>query len=181
MAEHTVTIGGVLTPAQIDIDADDAIVWINTSPQVQTVSSDDGGTTFTTGPIQVNSRSLPIVFPVGGASVPYTCTSGLHGAVTVRAQAQPQGGGVSFAADVKPFFSALDRDSMRDAQHTFGVITFDLWSRDDCEANWDAINDAIAAGRMPPPDDTGNGPWPATKIDQFVATLKQWKDAGFPA
>jgi len=180
MAEHTVTISGVLTPAQIDIDADDTIVWNNASPQVQTVSSDDGGTTFSTGPIQINSHSLPIVFPVGGANVPYTCTSGMHGTVTVRAQAQPASG-VSFAADVKPFFSALDRDSMNDAQHMFGLITFDLWSRDDCQAHWDAINDAIAAGRMPPPDDTGNGPWPAAKIDQFVTIFKKWKDTGFPA
>jgi|SoiMethySBSTD1v2_1073268.scaffolds.fasta_scaffold1552001_2 hypothetical protein len=175
MAEHSVIIDHSLHPAQISISTDDTIVWINSSQQVQTVTSDDNGQTFTTGPIQINSRSLPIVFSKVSTGVPYTCTSGLKGTVIV--QARPIA--VSFAATIKPYFTAVDRNAMIDPQHTFGIITFDLWSRDDCEANWDAINAAITNGSMPPAGPGSDGPWPQAKIDQFIRDFAGWKDGGF--
>jgi hypothetical protein len=170
MAEHSVTISNVLNPANITISVDDTIVWINSSAQVQGVASDDGGATFTTGPIQINSRSLPIVFSPASAGVSYTCTSGLKGTVAVA---------VSFSATIKPFFTDVDRNAMMDPAHTLGIITLDLWSRDDCQAHWDAINTAIANGSMPPPGDGSDGPWPQAKIDQFVSDFKAWRDGGF--
>jgi hypothetical protein len=175
MAQKSVTITNALNPAMIVIDAGDTILWINSSQQVQTVTSDDGGMTFTTGPIQVNSESLPIVFQAPSAGVPYTCTSSLHGTVVVG----PPRVVVSFATTIKPFFTAIDRNAMIDPQHTLGIITFDLWSRDDCQANWDAIRAAIANGSMPPAGADSDGPWPQSKIDQFVTTFIAWKDGGF--
>jgi hypothetical protein len=170
MTEHSVIIGTGLNPAQIAIASGDTIVWTNSSQQVQTVTSDDGGNTFTTGPIQVGASSLPIVFSAEPTSVPYTCTSGLHGTVAVA---------VSFDGTIKPFFTALDREKMMDSTHTFGVITFDLWSPDDCKTHWDAINDAIANGSMPPEGDDSDGPWPPDRIAQFGKDFKAWKDGGF--
>lgn len=168
MAQHTVTITAELTPPQITIAPHDVLVWINESQQVESVTSDDGGVTFTTGPIQVNSFSLPIDFAASPSTVPYTCRSGLQGIVTVE---------VHFETAVKRFFTEADRDAMNDPAHTFGIITFDLWSRDDCEANWQRINDAIANGRMPPPGD--GGPWPLAKVHEFLTTFAAWKDGGF--
>jgi hypothetical protein len=170
MAEHSVTINNNLNPAQISIIVDDTIVWINSSQQVQTVTSDDGGQTFTTGSIAINSQSLPIIFSQVSGGVPYTCTSGLHGTVIVK---------ISFAATIKPYFTQLDRDAMMNPQHTLGIITFDLWSRADCQANWDAIKDAIANGSMPPAGAGSDGPWPKSKIDQFIVDFTGWKDGGF--
>jgi hypothetical protein len=170
MAQQTVTIGAALNPAQLTINENDTVVWINASAQVQTVTSQDGGATFTTGPIQVNSRSLPILFANASAGVGYTCTSGLNGTVIVR---------TSFENSVRPFFTAVDRNAMMDSEHTFGLITFDLWSAADCQAHWDAIHDAIANGSMPPAGDDSDGPWAQEKIDRFVAIFTAWKDGAF--
>jgi hypothetical protein len=172
MAQHNVTIdNNGLNPAQIAIVSEDTVVWTNSSTQVQTVSSDDGGATFTTGPIQIGSFSLPIVFSGEATNVPYSCTSALHGSVRIT---------VSFDATIKPFFTVVDRTAMMDPAHTFG-ISFDLWSAGDCQANWDVINDAIAGGSMPPPGDDSDGPWPQDKIDLFVKLFKNWKDGAFQA
>jgi hypothetical protein len=173
VAQQSVTIGEVLNPAQITVSIDDAIVWTNASTQVQMVTSDDGGATFATGPIQVRSDSLPVVFSNASAGVPYTCSAGLKGMVIVTRDP------VSFARTIKPFFTDVDRQAMIDPVHTFGVITFDLWSPTDCRDNWDAINNAIASGSMPPPGDGSDGPWPQAKIDQFAGLFKAWKDGGF--
>jgi hypothetical protein len=176
MAENNVIITFDLNPSQITINVDDTIVWINSSTQIQTVSSDDGGQTFTTGTIEVNSQSLPIVFSEPSSGISYTCTSGLHGAVIVQGQLDAA---IGFEAKIKPYFTELDRNSMMDAVHTFGIIVFDLWSASDCRANWDAIKDAIANGSMPPAGAGSDGPWPQPKIDHFVQDFTAWKNGGF--
>jgi hypothetical protein len=87
----------------------------------------------------------------------------------------------SFNTDIKPYFTELDRNKMMDSDHTFGIITFDLWSASDVQNNWDAINGAISSGSMPPPGsppDT-DGPWEQSKIDKFVKDFQAWKDGGF--
>ena len=114
MAGHNVTIDDSLNSVQISINTGDTIVWINLSQKLQTVSSDDGGQTFTSGPIAINSQSLPIIFSTASAGVTY-------------------------------------------------VITFDLWSPADCQANWDAIKNAIANGSMPPAGPGSDGPVAARK------------------
>jgi hypothetical protein len=61
------------------------VVWVNATNAVQTAGSDDGGQTFTTGPVQPGANSLPITVPV---STPYTVQpAGLHGSITVTAVA----------------------------------------------------------------------------------------------
>lgn len=77
--------------------------------------------------------------------------------------------GLSFAADIKPLFSAVDADHMS--------FMFDLTSYDDVKNNAAGIYDAVSNGRMPPPpSEGGDGPWPPDK----VATFKQWMDEGCP-
>jgi hypothetical protein len=71
---------------------------------------------------------------------------------------------VSFAADIKPLFRELDRNSMRGA--------FDLWSYDDVSANADAILGRLRDGTMP-----CDGAWPDAQVDAF----ERWVDAGKPA
>ena len=79
----TVVVSGTLNPDPIEINAGDLVVWQNNTAAVQTASSDDGGETFTTGPVQQNANSLPIVVP---QTTTYTVTpAGLHGNITVDA------------------------------------------------------------------------------------------------
>jgi len=87
MKQFTVTIGATLNPDPLAISAGDIVVWANSTTQVQTAASDDGGQTFTTGPIQAGANSLPITVP---ASTPYTVVpAALHGSITVTAAASP--------------------------------------------------------------------------------------------
>jgi hypothetical protein len=76
---------------------------------------------------------------------------------------------VSFASDIKPLFTAMDRDHMLNE-----VGMFDLWSYDDVKTNANAIYRAVKNGSMPPPGD-GEDRWPASQVDTF----KQWMDGGF--
>jgi hypothetical protein len=76
---------------------------------------------------------------------------------------------LSFAADIKPLFTAMDRDHMLNQ-----VGMFDLWSYDDVKANASAIYSAVKNGTMPPPS-SGEKRWPSTQVDKF----KQWMDGGF--
>ena len=84
----------------------------------------------------------------------------------------------SFAADIKPYFTQLDREKMMDANHT-GGFTLDLWSLSDVENNWDMINSAVSGGSMPPPPPDSDGPWDQSKIDQFVKDFQAWQDGGY--
>jgi hypothetical protein len=82
MTQLAVNISAALSPDPANISAGDSVVWNNNTAGVQTVSSDDGGRTFTTGPIQPGSNSLPIAVP---ASSSYTVApAGLHGNVVVN-------------------------------------------------------------------------------------------------
>jgi plastocyanin len=81
MKQHTIVISSVLTPNAITIAAGDTVVWVNNTTTTQTASSDDGGQTFTTGPIQPGANSLPITVP---ASTSYTVSpTGLRGSLVV--------------------------------------------------------------------------------------------------
>jgi hypothetical protein len=72
---------------------------------------------------------------------------------------------LSFAADVKPLFTATDQEHMS--------FMFDLWDYNDVKSNATEIYDSVSAGRMPMEKGKPR-PWPK---DQ-VATFKQWMDEG---
>lgn len=76
---------------------------------------------------------------------------------------------VSFATDIKPLFTAMDRDHMLNQ-----VGLFDLWSYDDVKANANAIYDAVKNHTMPPPG-SGEASWAAAQVGKF----KQWIDGGY--
>lgn len=159
MTEHTVTIAAALNPDPLTIITGDTVVWVNNTPAVQTAGSIDGGQTFTTGPIQPNADSMPITVR---KSTPYTVSpAGLSGNITVNMA-------LSFAADIKPLFTAMDQDHMLNQ-----IGLFDLWSYADVKANADAIYSAVKNGNMPPPG-SGESQWPASQVDKF----KQWIDGG---
>ncbi|MDQ3820071.1 MAG: hypothetical protein M3362_20670 [Acidobacteriota bacterium] len=88
----------------------------------------------------------------------------------------------SFEKDIKPYFTELDRNQMMDSNHTYGVLTLDLWSSQDVQNNWQAIYDAVVTNQsMPPagsPPDT-DGPWDQNKISQFDKDFTAWKEGGF--
>ena len=79
---------------------------------------------------------------------------------------------VSFNQKIKPYFTQNDRDSMINPDHT-GGFTLDLWSRDDVEAYFDNIKNAIDSKIMPP------GGWPDAKITAFDADFSAWKAGGY--
>jgi hypothetical protein len=70
-------------------------------------------------------------------------------------------GTVSFANDIKPLFTEVDKDHME--------FMFDLWSYKHVKDNADDILDSVSNGRMPP-----NNPWSQDKVDLF----KQWVAGG---
>jgi len=76
---------------------------------------------------------------------------------------------ISFAADIKPLFTAMDQDHMLNQ-----VGMFDLWSHSDVKANANTIYGAVFNGSMPPPG-SGEARWPQSQIDKF----KAWMDGGF--
>jgi len=172
MTEHTVRLTPAPVPDPLTIETGDTVIFVNESASVENVRSDDG-TTFTTGTIHPGTHSMPILFSAPSPAVTYTTTSGMRGTVIVNL------GPVSFFATIKPHFTAVDRNAMIDPAHTFGIATFDLWSRADCQAHWDAILGAISDGSMPPDGPDSDGPWPPAKIAQFVADFTSWKTGGF--
>lgn len=90
-------------------------------------------------------------------------------------------GAVGFASTIQPYFTQLDRDQMMNADHT-GGFTIDLWSAGDVQQNFALISRVIQRGQMPPagqPPDT-DGPWPPSKIQQFLTDFNAWKAANFP-
>ena len=72
---------------------------------------------------------------------------------------------LSFAKDIRPMFTDLDVDHMKDA----GI---DLSSRDDVEGNATNIYITVSDGSMPPP---GTG---ETWSPEMCARFKQWWDQG---
>ena len=71
---------------------------------------------------------------------------------------------VSYAKDIKPLFTEIDRQHMD--------FMFDLWSYDDVKANASDILDAVSNKRMPPLRPQGEGPWSDAKITLF----REWVD-----
>src|SRR5262245_22025671 len=130
MKEHTVRLTPAPDPDPLTIETGDTVVFVNTSAGVEIVRSNDG-MTFTTGAVHPGASSMPILFSAPSPAVAYTTTSGMTGTVVVNP------GPVGFFDTIKPYFTAVDRNAMIDPAHTFGVVTFDLWSRADCEAHWD--------------------------------------------
>lgn len=74
------------------------------------------------------------------------------------------GGGLSFAADIKPLFRDSDRQAMQAA--------FDLWSVADVRSHAAAIAAKLREGTMP-----CDGPWPSDR----VALFERWVAEGSPA
>ena len=68
---------------------------------------------------------------------------------------------LSYATDIKPLFTAIDREHM--------LFMFDLWSYEEVRGNAPDIYDAVLDKRMPP-----ETPWPQDQIDTF----KTWIDQG---
>ncbi|NEN05826.1 hypothetical protein G3T36_08065 [Diaminobutyricibacter tongyongensis] len=68
---------------------------------------------------------------------------------------------LGYAANIKPLFRELDRNSMLDH--------FDLWNYDDVVSNQDGILGHLVSGEMP-----CDGPWPESN----VALLRRWIDKG---
>jgi plastocyanin len=80
--QHAIAIGSTLIPDPLQIDAGDVVVWQNNTATAETATSDDGGQTFTTGPIQPNANSLPISVPTSTA---YTVSpAGFQSSITVN-------------------------------------------------------------------------------------------------
>ena len=74
----------------------------------------------------------------------------------------------SFARDIKPLFTALDREHM--------MGSFDLWDYEDVKANASGIFNTVEDGSMPP-SGSGEPRWSA----DMVARFKSWMDEGYPA
>jgi len=70
---------------------------------------------------------------------------------------------VGFEANIKPLFREHDRASME--------FAFDLWSRDDVQANAADILGQLSSGSMP-----CDGAWPADRVE----VVKRWTESGFP-
>lgn len=164
MAHHDITISNSgFAPQTLTIQEGDSVEWANSSGQVQDATSD----TFTTGPIQPDSGSLPIAFDFASPAISYqSTTSGFQGTIVV--QATQAGMGVHWP-QVRGLFTDKDVEHMLD----FGL---DLASKDEVCARADEILDRVTrngAGRMPPP------PAPKWSDDQ-VELLRSWKAAGCP-
>jgi plastocyanin len=80
--QNSVTIANALIPSSITIAPGDTVVWVNQTAGVQTASSNDGGQTFTTGPIQPGASSLPITVP--GSTGYRVSPAGFPGTITVN-------------------------------------------------------------------------------------------------
>lgn len=158
----TVTILPIgFSPNPVTVQTGDSIEWLNSTNEVQ----DATGDTFTTGPIQPATTSLPISFDFADPGLNYTSNTGLSGTVIVLG---------AEVADVHWFdVRALFTDE--DVQH---MLPFGLNLADQNEVclNFDDILDRVTrtgAGRMPPP------PRPRWTEDQ-VNILRSWKAAGCP-
>jgi hypothetical protein len=76
----------------------------------------------------------------------------------------------SFATTIKPYFTECYRQHMS--------FMFDLWSLDDVQTNWDAINDSVVAKRMPRAG-CPEGVWSDDQRRQFLSDFQAWKTGGF--
>jgi len=76
---------------------------------------------------------------------------------------------LSFAANVRPFFTSMDVAHMKG----FGI---DLSDRDSVAKHADAILQTVTSGSMPP-SSSGEARW----TDEMCATFKRWRDQGCPS
>jgi hypothetical protein len=76
---------------------------------------------------------------------------------------------LSFAKDIKPMFTQLDRDHMLN-----DVGLFDLWDYNDVKSNASSILNAVKSGKMPPPEDEPR--WTTDKVQKF----QDWINQGYP-
>ena len=163
MALTTVTITATgFNPNPVTVNTGDTIQWINGTTDVQDLT----GPTFTTGPIQPGSTSLPLAFDFADPAMGYSSSTGLTGTVIVIEAA---GANNVHWPQVKALFTD------EDVQHMlpFGL---DLSVKDDVCSNFADILDRVTRngpGRMPPP------PRPKWSNDD-VSLLQRWKDAGCP-
>ncbi len=74
----------------------------------------------------------------------------------------------SYAEDIKPLFTQMDRD------HMVTAGGFDLWKFDDVKARAARIHATLQAGTMPPKGTEPEAPWSAEK----VALFREWIDGG---
>ncbi len=75
--------------------------------------------------------------------------------------------GLSFARDIRPLFTEMDVDHMKNAM--------DLSDRSSVLAHADAIYASVSSGSMPPPS-SGEPRW----TPEMCATFKAWHEAGGP-
>ena len=74
---------------------------------------------------------------------------------------------LSFAADIRPMFTAMDVDHMKHAMN--------LSDRDSVYEHADAIYESVSSGHMPPPS-SGEARW----TSEMCAKFKSWKEQGAP-
>jgi len=74
----------------------------------------------------------------------------------------------SFATDIKPMFTAMDRNHMLGA--------FDLWNYDDVKKHASDIYRTVEDGSMPP-SDSGEARWTPDKVARF----KSWMEEKYPS
>jgi hypothetical protein len=162
MPQTIITIESTgFNPNPVTIQAGDTVQWRNATQQEQ----DASGLTFTTGPIQPGSDSLPIVFDFADPHIAYSSTTGFQGVVVVSDAAAQQ---VHW-----PQVRALFTDE--DVQHML-PLGLDLGDKADVCSNAADILDRVTrdgAGRMPPPP---RAKWSAAD----VSLLRTWKAQGCP-
>lgn len=162
MANKTVVITDLsFNPNPVTIEVGDTITWSNNTQHVHVVT----GPTFTTGQIQPNADSLPIVFDFADPQILYASSAGPQGTIVVNS--------IQEAIVHWPQVKALFTDE--DVQHMipFGM---DLSNKDDVCSLFEDIVDRVTRngpGRMPPP------PRPKWS-DADVNLLRTWKGQGCP-
>ncbi len=83
----------------------------------------------------------------------------------------------TFADTIKPYFTPCYR------AHMIDIVGFDLWSKDDVQANWQDIFNrcqraAGTAGSMPAPG-CPEGVWDAATRQHFLTDFQAWQAGGY--
>jgi hypothetical protein len=176
MTQTTVKITATgFNPVQLNIPPNTQVVWINATTTVQDATSNDGGQTFTTGPIQPGQNSLPITFSQSSALIPYSSTaSGFKGVVSVQAmQKAAAAAPVSFAADILPLFTSIDIAHMQ----PMGVFLNQYSYMSDPTNNHQNATtiQAYLVGTEQPRMPMGGPYWSQPQLDLYA----QWMTDGF--
>ena len=78
---------------------------------------------------------------------------------------------MSFATDIKPYFSACYRQHMQ--------FYCDLWSAEDVQNHWQDIYESVDDGSMPKLG-CPEGVWDAARRGKFLSDFTNWKNANYP-